>query len=99
MIPRQAEKTLRELAQGYPVIGITGPRQAGKSTLARHVFADKPYISLENPDDRNRAQDDPRGFLAAYEDGAVFDEYSAVPTLFPICRAWSTPPPAPAALS
>ena len=71
MIPRHAEKTLRELARGYPVIGVTGPRQSGKSTLVRHVFADKPYISLEDPDDRERAQDDPRGFLAAYPDGAV----------------------------
>ena len=69
MIPRHAEKTLRELARGYPVIGVTGPRQSGKSTLVRHVFADKPYISLEDPDDRERAQDDPRGFLAAYPDG------------------------------
>ena len=82
MIPRQAEKTLRELARGYPVIGITGPRQSGKSTLARHVFADKPYISLENPDDHERAQDDPRGFLAAYPDGAVFDEAQRCPHLF-----------------
>lgn len=82
MIPRQAEKTLRELARGYPIIGVTGPRQSGKSTLARHVFADKPYISLENPDDHERAQDDPRGFLAAYPDGAVFDEAQRCPHLF-----------------
>ena len=82
MIPRHAEKTLRELARGYPVIGVTGPRQSGKSTLVRHVFADKPYISLEDPDDRERAQDDPRGFLAAYPDGAVFDEAQRCPALF-----------------
>ncbi len=82
MIPRHAEKTLRELTQGYPIIGITGPRQSGKSTLARHIFADKPYVSLEDPDDYERAQDDPRGFLAAYPDGAVFDEAQRCPHLF-----------------
>ena len=82
MIPRYAEKTLRELARGYPIIGITGPRQSGKSTLARHVFAEKPYVSLEDPDDYERAQDDPRGFLAAYPDGAIFDEAQRCPHLF-----------------
>jgi len=49
MIPRDAEKILKKLAQGYPAIAITGPRQSGKTTLARHVFKDKPYVSFENP--------------------------------------------------
>jgi predicted AAA+ superfamily ATPase len=49
MIPRQATSTLQRLAQGFPVLAITGPRQSGKTTLARAMFAAKPYVSLENP--------------------------------------------------
>lgn len=82
MIPRDAEKLLYELAEGYPVIGITGPRQSGKTTLAQHAFASKPYVSLENPDVRERAQADPRGFLENYAEGAVFDEAQRCPELF-----------------
>ena len=81
MIPRNAEKTLLELAQGYPLVGITGPRQSGKTTLARHLFKTKPYISLENPDIRELAQEDPRGFLKKYHKGAVFDEIQRAPEL------------------
>jgi uncharacterized protein len=86
MIPRDAQKALRELAEGYPVIGITGPRQSGKTTLAQQTFADKPYVSLEDPDTRDRAQTDPRGFLETYAEGAIFDEALSCS---PICRAWS----------
>ena len=82
MIPRNAEKLLGELAGGYPIIGITGPRQSGKTTLARYAFADKPYVSLENPDVRERARSDPRGFLENYAGGAVFDEVQRCPELF-----------------
>lgn len=81
MIPRNAEKTLLELAQGYPLVGITGPRQSGKTTLARHLFKTKPYVSLENPDIRELAQEDPRGFLERYRKGAVFDEIQRAPEL------------------
>jgi len=82
MIPRHAEKTLLELAKGYPAIAITGPRQSGKTTLAKHVFKDKPYVSLENPDLKEMSQIDPRGFLEKYKDGAVFDEAQRSPELF-----------------
>lgn len=61
---------------------ITGPRQSGKTTLARGVFADKPYVSLEDPIERTFAEDDPRGFLARFPDGAVFDEAQRWPELF-----------------
>lgn len=81
-IERTASKTLARLAQSFPVIGITGPRQAGKTTLAQHHFAEKPYISLENPDQLEFARTDPRGFLAGLPDGAVLDEVQRCPTLF-----------------
>lgn len=82
MIPRDAETTLRELARGYPVLAITGPRQSGKTTLARSLFHDHPYVSLENPDHREFASSDPRGFLRKYADGAIIDEVQRCPDLF-----------------
>ncbi len=82
MIPRDAEPTLRELAKGYPVLALTGPRQSGKTTLVRAVFASHPYVSLENPVQREFAQNDPQGFLNTYADGAVIDEAQRCPELF-----------------
>lgn len=82
MIPRSVTKILLELADGYPIIAITGPRQSGKTTLARSLFAQKPYVSLEDPDQREFAQTDPRGFLALYPDGAILDEVQRCPDLF-----------------
>lgn len=82
MIPRVAAKTLARLAKGYPVVAITGPRQSGKTTLARSSFANKPYVSLEDPDQREFAVNDPRGFLGNYPDGAVLDEVQRCPELF-----------------
>lgn len=81
MIPRTASHTLRRLAQGFPVLALTGPRQSGKTTLARAEFPGKPYVSLENPDERQFAESDPRRFLARFHDGAVLDEVQRVPQL------------------
>lgn len=82
MIRRTAAKTLKLLSKEYPVVAITGPRQSGKTTLALHVFARKPYISLEEPDVREFANEDPRGFLSRYPDGAILDEAQHAPLLF-----------------
>ena len=82
MIPRIATKLLDEVRAGYPVVTITGPRQSGKTTLARLAFADKPYVSLETPDEREFATSDPRGFLARWPRGAIIDEVQHVPDLF-----------------
>ena len=64
MIKREAEKELRVLSDQFKAIAIVGPRQSGKTTLARFVFPDLPYINLENPDIRLYAIEDPRGFLS-----------------------------------
>lgn len=82
MIPRAAEATLKRLAAYYPVVALTGPRQSGKTTLARAAFPAKPYASLEDPDVRDHASSDPRGFLSQYPDGALFDEAQRAPELF-----------------
>ena len=82
MIPRAATHLLAEIRAGYPVITVTGPRQSGKTTLVRAAFADKPYVSLETPDEREFAETDPRGFLARWPQGAIIDEVQHVPALF-----------------
>lgn len=82
MIPRAAEPLVRELLEGFPVVTVTGPRQSGKTTLSRKVMGDRPYRSLEDPDVRALAIDDPRGFLAQCPDGAVLDEVQRAPELF-----------------
>jgi len=81
MIGREAEKTINNLLQGFPVVTITGPRQSGKTTLARVIFAEKPYASLEDPDVRLFARDDPRSFLEQFPDGAVLDEVQRCPEI------------------
>jgi hypothetical protein len=81
MIPRDAADTLERLAGEYPVVTVTGPRQSGKTTLVRALFRNHPYVSLEEPDLRAVALEDPRGFLAAHPDGAVLDEVQRAPDL------------------
>jgi len=63
------------------MVTVTGPRQSGKTTLCRAAFEGKPYVNLEQPDVRAFAQDDPRGFLRAYADGAILDEIQRAPEL------------------
>jgi uncharacterized protein len=81
MITRDAEVLVRDLLQGFPVITITGPRQSGKTTLAKAVFADKPYFSLEDPDIRRLALDDPRALLGRLPDGGILDEVQRAPEI------------------
>lgn len=82
MIPRLATTQLRALAEGFPVLSITGPRQSGKTTLARACFPDLPYANLESPADRSFADQDPLGFLARFPDGGILDEIQLCPHLF-----------------
>jgi predicted AAA+ superfamily ATPase len=88
MVPRDAAKTLSRLAKGFPIVAITGPRQAGKTTLAKAVFGDKPYITLENPDEREFAQNDPKRFLARFPQGAILDEIQRCPELLSWLQGW-----------
>ncbi len=82
MIPRLLDATVRQSARKFPLVAILGPRQSGKTTLVQNLFPSKPYVSLEDPDQRAFAQSDPRGFLAGYPKGALLDEVQRVPELF-----------------
>lgn len=82
MIKREAEKQLTVLASQFKAVAVVGPRQSGKTTLVKYVFSDKAYVNFENPDIRRYALEDPRGFLANYSNGAVFDEVQRVPEIF-----------------
>lgn len=82
MIRRNLETSIRIYSSQYPVVAIVGPRQSGKTTLARYMFPDHKYLSLENLDIRHMAQDDPRGFLDDYGKNIILDEIQRVPYLF-----------------
>jgi predicted AAA+ superfamily ATPase len=81
LLKRDLEAPLKSRARRFPVLVVTGPRQSGKTTLGRAAFPDLPYISLELPDVRRRALDDPRGFLREYSEGAILDEVQHTPEL------------------
>ena len=82
MFDRTAANSLPILAKEFPIVVVTGPRQSGKTTLVRKLFANKPYVSLEDIDQYQFALEDPRGFLGQFKDGAVLDEVQRCPTIF-----------------
>lgn len=82
MFDRDITDYIKYSAKYYPVVTVTGPRQSGKTTLVKMIFSDKPYVSLEDIDIREFAQNDPRGFLSTYSQGAIIDEVQYCPNLF-----------------
>ncbi len=82
MIARTLETKLRKQAGSYPVVTLTGPRQSGKTTLVRTTFPEAKYVSLEAPDQRRFAIEDPRGFLGQFQGQVILDEAQRVPDLF-----------------
>lgn len=81
MYQRSIANELLNMARQYPVVTVIGPRQSGKTTLVKQSFSDKPYVSLEEPDTRAFAINDPRAFLARFPKGAVLDEIQRAPDL------------------
>ncbi len=82
MINRAIFEEIKLLSNQYPVLALTGPRQSGKTTMLKTMFPDYKYITLENPDNREFAERDPKGFLNAYHEKVIFDEAQNTPTLF-----------------
>jgi len=81
MITRKMKSELTQCALEYPAVTILGPRQSGKTTLAKMTFPEHAYLSLEDPDVRKQATDDPRGFLSSIGQGVILDEIQRVPQL------------------
>jgi predicted AAA+ superfamily ATPase len=79
MISRKIQDELLASAKEYPSVTILGPRQSGKTTLAQMAFPRKPYCSLEDPDIRRQAINDPRGLLHGFPNGVILDEIQKVP--------------------
>ncbi len=80
-VKRSIIAELQDLANHYPVVMVTGPRQLGKTSLCRKLFPDKPYYSFENPDTRNAVISDPRAFFNTNANGAIIDEFQRYPEL------------------
>ena len=81
MFLRKLQPEVIRLANQYPVVTITGPRQAGKTTLCQAAFPDYDYVNLEDLTVREFAQRDPKGFLAQYSSKVIFDEVQRAPDL------------------
>lgn len=82
-IPREAESKLLKYLEIFPVVGITGPRQSGKSTLLRTVLKDQyRYVSFDSPTIVAEFRDDPERFMRIYNERVIFDEAQKVPEIF-----------------
>ena len=83
MIPRTLQSKIKELAKQFPSIAILGPRQSGKTTLAKALFPNYRYINLESFEEQTFANEDSKGFLARFhgEDGVILDEIQKSPKL------------------
>ncbi|PLX03017.1 MAG: AAA family ATPase [Marinilabiliales bacterium] len=81
-IKRNISNAILGTLSKYPVIGLTGPRQSGKTTLLKTLLQDYSYVSLENPDNRDFALSDPNGFLKRYSTKVIIDEAQRAPALF-----------------
>jgi predicted AAA+ superfamily ATPase len=81
LVERIISPEVLRLATQYPVVTITGPRQSGKTTLCKMIFPNKKYVSLEDIENREFADSDPRGFIERFQKGAIIDEIQRVPQL------------------
>ncbi len=82
MINRKIIKEIKILAKEFPIVAIMGPRQSGKTTIAKHIFKKHKYVSLEDHDKRRMAINDPRGFLKQYNKNVIIDEAQRAPEFF-----------------
>lgn len=82
MIPRTMSSLLKKYIKKFPIVTLTGVRQCGKSTLLKELFSNYEYVSLEDPDIRAFATNDPRGFLSSCKTPCILDEVQHVPDLF-----------------
>lgn len=89
MIARQLATKINEMLGKYPIVSLMGPRQAGKTTLAKMVRPEYQYVTLENLSTRQFARQDPKGFLETYQNGVILDEVQYVPELFSYLQVYT----------
>jgi predicted AAA+ superfamily ATPase len=82
MIARQLEAPIRAMQSKFPILLVTGPRQAGKTTLLREMFKDYKYVNLEYVANREHASENPVGFLKKHDGRVIIEEAQRVPALF-----------------
>ncbi len=82
IIKRRITALIESQKEKFPILALTGPRQSGKTTLLKEIFEDYEYVSLENPNNRLFASQDPVGFLNQYHQKVILDEVQRVPELF-----------------
>jgi hypothetical protein len=86
-IQRSLEPVLKKAVMEFPAVVLTGPRQSGKTTLLRHLFGEASrYVSIEPPDIRAAAVEDPRGFLDLHPPPVILDEVQYAPELLPYVK-------------
>jgi len=86
-IERSIEPVLKRVVKEFPAVVLVGPRQSGKTTLLKHLFSERyQYVSLEPPDIRMAAAEDPRGFIEMYPPPVIFDEVQYAPDLLPYIK-------------
>ncbi len=86
MLRRTLSEKILSLARQFPVVSITGPRQSGKTTLSRALFPEHTYVSLEDPNEREFALADPKGYLRRFSGGAILDEVQRAPELLSVIQ-------------
>ncbi|MBI5361813.1 MAG: ATP-binding protein [Planctomycetes bacterium] len=96
-LSRTLVATARDRASKLPIVTVTGPRQSGKTTFCKAVWANKPYVLLETPDVLARALADPRDFLDRLKGGAILDEIQNAPVLLSYLQGITDADPTPGA--
>jgi len=81
-LPRVIETTLKKHLSAFPIVAVTGPRQAGKSTLLQQTLSDYHYVTFDDPNLREFLHMDPEGFMKTYSSRVIFDEAQLAPALF-----------------
>lgn len=88
-VDRSLEARLKQMAGWFPVVSLTGPRQSGKSTLAKHAFSGYSYVTLEDPQVRRAALEDPVSFIRNRDERLIIDEAQYAPELFSMIQVVS----------